>query len=56
MKTYHELFVNPDGTWKARVYRDNQVVANLHGIGGKKEAIKAVMDFKGERKPWWRVW
>lgn len=62
---YHEIFVEPGGMWMARVYRDDQVVAQLDGEAkgydaGRDAAIKAVQRLKESagyvKKPWWRVW
>ena len=54
MKTYHEIFVEPDGSWLARIYQDNQVVRTFEGREtnygkGLDAAIQSVAAWKIEK-------
>lgn len=62
---YHEIFVEPDGQWLARVYENNRVVSELEGEAkgyeqGRAAAVRAVRKLKEKagyaKRPWWRVW
>lgn len=70
MKTYHEIFAEPDGRWHIRIYSDDRVVHEEIGKAKDREdaraaALKAVQAWKGEKydpralnrkKSWWRIW
>jgi hypothetical protein len=71
MKTYHEIFLEPGGSWMARIYSDDVVVETLVGVDRSRDAAKhaavravtawhdqhsAPVTEPGTKRPWWRFW